>query len=136
LRLRFRRKFGTGVDRLAVFEVDLNPAEDARPSLTMTAEYLYVAGESGMADTNQRAGPDFVRAGVMQAVDFTGLKFPADHGVERVGPTGFPGVDEKVRGIDLQVLAFDAEGLAIGGDAAPDPTHFPPGRRSLEDSVV
>jgi hypothetical protein len=84
-------------------------------------DLLGVAGESGMTDTNESACPHFLRAGVVHAVHLSRLEFPADDGVERVGPTGFPGVNQQARRIDLQVFAFHTESFAVGGDAAADP---------------
>src|SRR5882724_10260005 len=49
----------------------------------------------------------------MKAMHRVWLQFPADHGLERNGPTGSPGMDQQARRIHFQVLSLDRKGRAV-----------------------
>ena len=118
---------------LTVFQECFEPAEDSLPAFAVGGSG-FEAGETFLADADQRAGARFLGTVRVQSVHAVGIEFPADDGFLRTTVAADPSVDEQARGIDFEVFAFDVEGVP----SAPTPTlgHSPPGRTSTVGSVT
>src|SRR2546428_8556397 len=62
-----------------------------------------------------------MRAAMLQAMNVARLKLTSHGGLQQVRKTWVPGIDQQARWLDLQILAIDLEGLAIGADAGAGP---------------
>lgn len=75
----------------------------------MAGGLLQVSGESGVANSHQRAGADPLGTTMLQTVNLTRLEFPSHHGFRDFRVTRIPGMDEQARRIYLEVFALNLE---------------------------
>ena len=110
-----------GFDGFSFLDEGDEPSHDALPTFGVIRCCNGIGREAFVSNPEERAGARALRAGGMQGVHAFRLEFKADDGFVGAAPTVKPGMHQEVRRIDLEVLAADAEFLAIGAYATARP---------------
>src|SRR5581483_3609011 len=100
-------------DRFTSLDKCLHPAKNTFPAVAVSLCGLCITRKAGVANSYQCSRSYAVGAAVLQAVDIARLEFPAHDGSSDIVITRNPGVNQKARRINLQVLAFNFKRLAI-----------------------
>ena len=95
----------------------LQPAKNFLPAYAVALGLLHIAGESFLANFDQRARADAMWTGLVQAMNVARLKLASHRGLQRVRETWVPGIYKQSWPIDFQVLAIYPEWFAICADA-------------------
>lgn len=80
----------------------------------MSSGLFNISGESGVANSHQRAGADSLGTTVMQTMNLTRLEFPAHYRFRQIRVTRIPSMDKQARRIHFPVFAFNFEFHAVG----------------------